>query len=77
MESSIKALSKYRYESSSEALADAIIMYENGRYKNALNRAYYSIFHAVRAVYLKEPKWHFGAVLSGIGKTVFRQFEHK
>ena len=25
-------------------------MFENGRYKNALNRAYYSIFHAVRSV---------------------------
>lgn len=25
-------------------------MYEAGRYKNALNRAYYSIFHAMRAV---------------------------
>lgn len=35
---------------SEEALADSKIMYENGRYKNALNRAYYSIFHAIRAV---------------------------
>ena len=25
-------------------------MYEAGRYKNALNRAYYSIFHGMRAV---------------------------
>lgn len=25
-------------------------MFENGRYKNALNRAYYAIFHAMRAV---------------------------
>lgn len=25
-------------------------MYEAGRYKNALNRAYYSIFHRMRAV---------------------------
>lgn len=25
-------------------------MLDNGRYKNALNRAYYSIFHAIRAV---------------------------
>lgn len=50
MESSVEALAKYRYEASTEALADAGIMLENGRYKNALNRAYYSIFHAIRAV---------------------------
>lgn len=50
MEGSIKELSKYRYESSTETLLDAQLMYENGRYKNALNRAYYSIFHAMRAV---------------------------
>lgn len=50
MEGSVKALSKYRFEASKEALADARIMYNNGRYKNALNRAYYSIFHAMRAV---------------------------
>lgn len=50
MESSVKDLSKYRFETSQEALADAKIMIENGRYKNSLNRAYYSIFHAMRAV---------------------------
>lgn len=50
MESSVKALSKYRFESSQEALADAKLMFENGRYKNALTRAYYAIFHAMRAV---------------------------
>lgn len=50
MESSVMALSKYRFESSEEALADAKLMFENGRYKNALNRAYYAIFHSMRAV---------------------------
>lgn len=50
MESSIKSLSKYRFETSKEAISDAEIMFENGRYKNALNRAYYAIFHAMRAV---------------------------
>lgn len=50
MESSVNALEKYRFESSKEALADAKLMFENGRYKNALNRAYYSIIHAMRAV---------------------------
>lgn len=50
MEGSIKDLSKYRFECSVEALEDAKIMLANGRYKNALNRAYYSIFHGIRAV---------------------------
>ncbi|MBO6137001.1 MAG: HEPN domain-containing protein [Lachnospiraceae bacterium] len=50
MDSRIKDLSKYRFQTSLESLTDAKIMYDNGRYKNALNRAYYSIFHAIRAV---------------------------
>lgn len=50
MEERVKELSKYRFETSLENLEDAKLMYENGRYKNALNRAYYSIFHAMRAV---------------------------
>jgi uncharacterized protein (UPF0332 family) len=50
MEGSIKELSAYRYETAKENLQDARIMYDNGRYKNALNRAYYAIFHSVRAV---------------------------
>lgn len=50
MEERIKELSKYRFVTSLENLEDAKLMFENGRYKNALNRAYYSIFHAIRAV---------------------------
>lgn len=50
MEGKIEELSKYRFEMCIEALNDAKIMYENERYKNTLNRAYYSIFHAIRAV---------------------------
>lgn len=50
MEGKVKELSRYRYEMSVEAINDAKIMYENGRYKNALNRAYYAIFHAMRSV---------------------------
>lgn len=50
MEGSVTELSRYRFETSLEALADARLMYENGRYKNALNRGYYAIFHAIRAV---------------------------
>lgn len=50
MEGRIKELSKYRFHCCLEALEDAGIMYEAGRYKNALNRAYYSIFYGIRAV---------------------------
>ena len=50
MESSVESLSRYRFESSGEALTDVKIMFANGRYKNAMNRAYYSIFHAIRSV---------------------------
>ena len=50
MEGSVTELSRYRFETSLEALADARLMYENGRYKNALNRGYYAIFHAILAV---------------------------
>lgn len=50
MERSVADLSKYRYDCSCEALEDAKIMYKAGRYKNALNRAYYSIFYGIRAV---------------------------
>ena len=50
MEDRLRTLSRYRYEAGEEALADARLMYEHGRYKNSLNRAYYAIFHAMRAV---------------------------
>ena len=50
MESRIKELSRYRFSCCEEALEDAEIMYKAGRYKNALNRAYYSVFHGMRAV---------------------------
>ena len=39
MEERVKELSKYRFETSLENLEDAKLMFENGRYKNALNRA--------------------------------------
>ena len=50
MERSIKDLSKYRFGCSLEALEDARIMYDAERYKNTLNRAYYAVFYAIRAV---------------------------
>ena len=50
MEERARELSKYRFETSLEALSDDKLMYENERYKNTLNRAYYAIFHEIRAV---------------------------
>ncbi len=46
----MKELAKYRFETSLEDLIDAKLMLDNGRYKNALNRGYYSIFHAIKAI---------------------------
>lgn len=50
MEHTVRELSKYRFECGEESLEDAKIMFQNGRYKNTLNRAYYAIFYAIRAV---------------------------
>lgn len=50
MAGSIKDLSKYRYERSLEELENAKAMLESGKFKLALNRSYYSIFHGMRAV---------------------------
>lgn len=41
---------KYRIERSKEDLEAAIVMFEGNHYRVANNRAYYSIFHAMRAV---------------------------
>lgn len=45
-----KELSKHRLEQAKEELEDAILLYNNKRYKSSNNRAYYSIFHCIRAV---------------------------
>ncbi|MBR2187591.1 MAG: HEPN domain-containing protein [Lachnospiraceae bacterium] len=50
MESSVIDLSKYRWETSNEELESAIVLKDNGKYKASINRSYYSIFHALRAV---------------------------
>ena len=50
MEDRMKELAKYRFQTSLENITDAKIMFDNGRYKNALNRGYYSIFHSIKAV---------------------------
>ncbi|MBQ8379857.1 MAG: HEPN domain-containing protein [Clostridia bacterium] len=43
-------LSKYRLEQSKENLEEALLLFEQGKYKGASNRAYYSIFHAMKAI---------------------------
>ena len=50
MESSIVELSRYRWETSGEDLNAAMTLLDAGQYKSAINRAYYSVFHALRAV---------------------------
>ena len=44
------AFAKYRLKRAKEDLSDAKYNYKDKRYLNANNRAYYSIFHAIRAV---------------------------
>ena len=44
------SLSIYRLERAKEMLCDAGSLFEKGSYKSSNNRAYYSIFHAMRAV---------------------------
>ncbi len=50
MERSVEDLSRYRYQCCMDALEDARVMFEAGRYKNTLNRTYYSIFYAIRSI---------------------------
>lgn len=40
-------LSQYRLERAKEDLETARLNYTNGMYKAAVNRSYYSIFHAI------------------------------
>lgn len=45
-----KTYAKYRLDKAKEDLEVAKLMYESGHYRVANNRAYYSIFHGIRAV---------------------------
>lgn len=45
-----ETLSKYRLEKAREMLRDAHTLYDVGSYKSCNNRAYYSIYHALRAI---------------------------
>jgi len=46
----IKTLVNYRLEQSKENLEEAEVLFENKKFKGANNRAYYAIFHAVKAI---------------------------
>ena len=46
----IKALSIVRLETAKEALTSAQILLKSKMYKDSVNRSYYAIFHAMRAV---------------------------
>ena len=43
-------LSQYRIERAKEDIVTAKVNIDNGLYKGAVNRSYYAIFHAIRAV---------------------------
>lgn len=45
-----KDYARYRLERAKEDLDAAHLLYDNGNYRVANNRAYYAIFHALRAV---------------------------
>jgi HEPN domain. len=50
MDDFIKELALYRIEKAKMDLEASKILLDNGLYSQSLNRSYYSIFHAVRAV---------------------------
>ncbi|HHY71125.1 MAG TPA: HEPN domain-containing protein [Thermoanaerobacterales bacterium] len=45
-----KVLSNYRLQRAEEDLKSSKILFQNNLYKQAVNRSYYAIFHATRAV---------------------------
>lgn len=50
-----KELSRHRLEQAKEDLKAAELLYKSKLYKSANNRAYYSIFHAIKSVLALEP----------------------
>lgn len=51
MQPKIRDLCKYRLEKSKEDLKAAQILIKEGLYSQTLNRSYYAIFHAIRALF--------------------------
>lgn len=54
MESGIIDLSKYRFDTAKSNLNAAKLLYEAKDFKSSVNRSYYAIFHALRAVNILE-----------------------
>ena len=50
MDGSLSDLSRYRLERAKEDLQTAEDNFENSSYRASINRSYYAIFHALRAV---------------------------
>ena len=50
-----KELSKHRLQQAKDDLKASEILYKEDLYKSANNRAYYSIFHSIKAVLALEP----------------------
>lgn len=50
MEGSIKELSAYRYSKALEDLSASEVTLKESLYKVSINRSYYAIFHAMRAI---------------------------
>lgn len=50
----VSGFARYRLERAKQDLSDAEFNYKNRRYLNANNRAYYAIFHAIKAVLATE-----------------------
>lgn len=50
MEGSLIDLSKYRLDTALENLEDAKLLFTENKYKSAVNRSYYAVFHCLRAI---------------------------
>ena len=50
MEGSIKELSAYRYIKALEDITASELMLNESLYKVSVNRSYYAVFHAMRAI---------------------------
>ena len=50
MEGGLKDLSDFRIETAIEDLETARILMDNKKYRASMNRSYYAVFHALRAV---------------------------
>ena len=50
MQAEIVQLAKYRLDKASECLSDAQVAFEEDRLANSINRSYYAVFHATRAL---------------------------